>query len=260
MISNLFEPDEYNSCLYTMKKIAQIAIISSVLSTAGYAQSTESDSHLILSIVSLPASQITFKFEEGKIFYVKIPSEKLRLKVKVPDEPTFKMLTHEQQRKQQEEEDKKFQARQDAVVQNTQAIAGNYNLTDITLEQLQAQEKEVVVANDDLTVKVVPLVGLPTDTILQQQQIEETVKENKTVQQELVGTSVITSQKTIQKPAAALINISYAETSDQATAKVLDTGNGSKIDNLNLKSESIPVSIRRQHNSVIGRYIPVVIN
>ena len=260
MISNLFEPDEYNSCLYTMKKIAQIAIISSVLSTAGYAQSAESDSHLILSIVSLPASQITFKFEEGKIFYVKIPSEKLRLKVKVPDEPTFKMLTHEQQRKQQEEEDKKFQARQDAVVQNTQAIAGNYNLTDITLEQLQAHEKEVVVANDDLTVKVVPLVGLPTDTILQQQQIEETVKENKTVQQELVGTSVITSQKTIQKPAAALINISYAETSDQATAKVLDTGNGSKIDNLNLKSESIPVSIRRQHNSVIGRYIPVVIN
>lgn len=260
MISNLFEPDEYNSCLYTMKKIAQIAIISSVLSTAGYAQSAESDSHLILSIVSLPASQITFKFEEGKIFYVKIPSEKLRLKVKVPDEPTFKMLTHEQQRKQQEEEDKKFQARQDAVVQNTQAIAGNYNLTDITLEQLQAQEKEVVVANDDLTVKVVPLVGLPTDTILQQQQIEETVKENKTAQQELVGTSVITSQKTIQKPAAALINISYAETSDQATAKVLDTGNGSKIDNLNLKSESIPVSIRRQHNSVIGRYIPVVIN
>ncbi len=260
MISNLFEPDEYNSCLYTMKKIAQIAIISSVLSTAGYAQSAESDSHLILSIVSLPASQITFKFEEGKIFYVKIPSEKLRLKVKVPDEPTFKMLTHEQQRKQQEEEDKKFQARQDAVVQNTQAIAGNYNLTDITLEQLQAQEKEVVVANDDLTVKVVPLVGLPTDTILQQQQIEETVKENKTVQQELVGTSVITSQKTIQKPAAALINISYAETSDQATAKVLDTGNGSKIDNLNLKSESIPLSIRRQHNSVIGRYIPVVIN
>jgi|GEM_PF-1709986 len=266
MISNLFEPDEYNSCLYTMKKIAQIAIISSVLSTAGYAQSAESDSHLILSIVSLPASQITFKFEEGKIFYVKIPSEKLRLKVKVPDEPTFKMLTqeqqrkqlltHEQQRKQQEEEDKKFQARQDAVVQNTQAIAGNYNLTDITLEQLQAQEKEVVVANDDLTVKVVPLVGLPTDTILQQQQIEETVKENKTVQQELVGTSVITSQKTIQKPAAALINISYAETSDQATAKVLDTGNGSKIDNLNLKSESIPLSIRRQHNSVIGRYIP----
>ncbi len=260
MISNLFEPDEYNSCLYTMKKIAQIAIISSVLSTAGYAQSAESDSHLILSIVSLPASQITFKFEEGKIFYVKIPSEKLRLKVKVPDEPTFKMLTQEQQRKQQEEEDKKFQARQDAVVQNTQAIAGNYNLTDITLEQLQVQEKEVVVANDDLTVKVVPLVGLPTDTILQQQQIEETVKENKTVQQELVGTSVITSQKTIQKPAAALINISYAETSDQATAKVLDTGNGSKIDNLNLKSESIPVSIRRQHNSVIGRYIPVVIN
>ena len=260
MISNLFEPDEYNSCLYTMKKIAQIAIISSVLSTAGYAQSAESDSHLILSIVSLPASQITFKFEEGKIFYVKIPSEKLRLKVKVPDEPTFKMLTQEQQRKQQEEEDKKFQARQDAVVQNTQAIAGNYNLTDITLEQLQAQEKEVVVANDDLTVKVVPLVGLPTDTILQQQQIEETVKENKTVQQELVGTSVITSQKTIQKPAATLINISYAETSDQATAKVLDTGNGSKIDNLNLKSESIPVSIRRQHNSVIGRYIPVVIN
>jgi len=243
-----------------MKKIAQIAIISSVLSTAGYAQSAESDSHLILSIVSLPASQITFKFEEGKIFYVKIPSEKLRLKVKVPDEPTFKMLTQEQQRKQQEEEDKKFQARQDAVVQNTQAIAGNYNLTDITLEQLQVQEKEVVVANDDLTVKVVPLVGLPTDTILQQQQIEETVKENKTVQQELVGTSVITSQKTIQKPAAALINISYAETSDQATAKVLDTGNGSKIDNLNLKSESIPVSIRRQHNSVIGRYIPVVIN
>ena len=260
MISNLFEPDEYNSCLYTMKKIAQIAIISSVLSTAGYAQSAESDSHLILSIVSLPASQITFKFEEGKIFYVKITSEKLRLKVKVSDETTFKMLTQEKQRKQQEEEDKKFQARQDAVVQNTQAIAGNYNLTDITLEQLQAQEKEVVVANDDLTVKVVPLVGLPTDTILQQQQIEETVKENKTVQQELVGTSVITSQKTIQKPAAALINISYAETSDQATAKVLDTGNGSKIDNLNLKSESIPVSIRRQHNSVIGRYIPVVIN
>lgn len=260
MISNLFEPDEYNSCLYTMKKIAQIAIISSVLSTAGYAQSAESDSHLILSIVSLPASQITFKFEEGKIFYVKIPSEKLRLKVKVPDEPTFKMLTQEQQRKQQEEEDKKFQARQDAVVQNTQAITGNYNLTDITLEQLQAQEKEVAVAHDDLTVKVVPLVGLPTDTILQQQQIEETVKENKTVQQALVGTSVITSQKTIQKPAAALINISYAETSGQATAKVLETGNGSKIDNLNLKSESIPVSIRRQHNSVIGRYIPVVIN
>jgi len=243
-----------------MKKIAQIVIISSVLSTTAYAQSAESGSHFIYPIASLPASQIIFKFEEEKIFYVKVSSEKLRLKVSVPDEPTFKMLTQEQQRKQQDEEDKKFQAKQDAVVQNSQSIAGNYNLTDITLDQLQAQEKEVVVSNEDLTVKVIPLVVPPTDTMPQQQHITETVKEIYTVQKEYVESSVTANQKTILKPAVALINISYAETSDQATAKVLENGNAPKVVNLNLKEEAIPVSIRRQHNSVIGKYIPVVIN
>ncbi|HOZ83012.1 MAG TPA: hypothetical protein PKU82_08810, partial [Bacteroidia bacterium] len=73
-----------------------------------------------------------------------------------------------------------------AVVQNSQSIAGNYNLTDITLDQLQAQEKEVVVSNEDLTVKVIPLVVPPTDTMPQQQHITETVKEIYTVQKEYV--------------------------------------------------------------------------
>ncbi|HRB38957.1 MAG TPA: hypothetical protein PK134_08645, partial [Bacteroidia bacterium] len=80
------------------------------------------------------------------------------------------------------------------------------------------------------------------------------------VQKEYVESSVTANQKTILKPAVALINISYAETSDQATAKVLENGNAPKVVNLNLKEEAIPVSIRRQHNSVIGKYIPVVIN
>ena len=73
------------------------------------------------------------------------------------------------------------------------------------------------------------------------------------MQQELVGTSVITSQKTIQKPAAALINVVILETSIKATAKVLDPRNSSKIDNLNLKSR-YSGGIGRQHNSVSALY------
>ncbi|MEI2760191.1 MAG: hypothetical protein V9G42_12245 [Bacteroidia bacterium] len=243
-----------------MKKIAQIAIICFVLSTTVYAQSAETAYHYIPPLVSLPTSTIAFKFEEGKIFHVKIPSEKLHLKVTVPDEPTLKMLTQEQQREQKDEEDKRYQAKQDAIVQNTQVITGSYNLTDITLDQLQAQEKEVVVAGDDLEIKVIPLAVTLSDTIAQQQYSVEIVKEKSEARQEHLEIAETLPKKTLQKPSMALINISYAEINSQQTAKVLEQGSVPKMDNLNLKNESIPVSIRRQHGSVIGRYILVNTN
>lgn len=243
-----------------MKKIAQIAIICFVLSTTVYAQSAETAYHYIPPLVSLPTSTIAFKFEEGKIFHVKIPSEKLHLKVTVPDEPTLKMLTQEQQREQKDEEDKRYQAKQDAIVQNTQVITGSYNLTDITLDQLQAQEKEVVVAGDDLEVKVILLTVTLSDTIAQQQYSADVVKENSETHQEHLEIAETLPKKTLQKPSMALINISYAEINSQQTAKVLEQGSVPKMDNLNLKNESIPVSIRRQHGSVIGRYILVNTN
>ena len=243
-----------------MKKIAQIAIICFVLSTTVYAQSAETAYHYIPPLVSLPTSTIAFKFEEGKIFHVKIPSEKLHLKVTVPDEPTLKMLTQEQQREQKDEEDKRYQAKQDAIVQNTQVITGSYNLTDITLDQLQAQEKEVVVAGDDLEIKVIPLAVTLSDTIAQQQYSVEIVKEKSEARQEHLEIAETLPKKTLQKPSMALINISYAEINSKQTAKVLEQGSVPKMDNLNLKNESIPVSIRRQHGSVIGRYILVNTN
>ncbi len=243
-----------------MKKIAQIAIICFVLSTTVYAQSAETAYHYIPPLVSLPTSTIAFKFEEGKIFHVKIPSEKLHLKVTVPDEPTLKMLTQEQQREQKDEEDKRYQAKQDAIVQNTQVVTGSYNLTDITLDQLQAQEKEVVVAGDDLEIKVIPLAVTLSDTIAQQQYSVEIVKEKSEARQEHLEIAETLPKKTLQKPSMALINISYAEINSQQTAKVLEQGSVPKMDNLNLKNESIPVSIRRQHGSVIGRYILVNTN
>lgn len=243
-----------------MKKIAQIAIICFVLSTTVYAQSAETAYHYIPPLVSLPTSTIAFKFEEGKIFHVKIPSEKLHLKVTVPDEPTLKMLTQEQQREQKDEEDKRYQAKQDAIVQNTQVVTGSYNLTDITLDQLQAQEKEVVVAGDDLEIKVIPLAVTLSDTIAQQQYSVEIVKEKSEARQEHLEIAETLPKKTLQKPSMALINISYAEINSQHTAKVLEQGSVPKMDNLNLKNESIPVSIRRQHGSVIGRYILVNTN
>lgn len=257
---NLLVLYRYNSCLYIMKKIAQIAIICSVLSTTVYAQSAESAWHNISPLVSLPTSTIAYKFEEGKIFHVKIPSEKLQLKVTVPDEPTLKMLTQEQQREQKDEEDKRYQAKQDAIVQNTKVITGSYNLTDITLDQLQAQEKEVVVTGDDLEVKVIPLAVTVSDTITQQQYSTEAVKENIETHQEHLEIAETLPQKTLQKPSKALINISYAENSSSKKTRVLEQENAPKMDNLNLKSESIPVSIRRQHGSVIGRYVLVDIN
>jgi hypothetical protein len=243
-----------------MKKIAQIAIICFVLSTTVYAQSAETAYHYIPPLVSLPTSTIAFKFEEGKIFHVKIPSEKLHLKVTVPDEPTLKMLTQEQQREQKDEEDKRYQAKQDAIVQNTQVVTGSHNLTDITLDQLQAQEKEVVVAGDDLEIKVIPLAVTLSDTIAQQQYSVEIVKEKSEARQEHLEIAETLPKKTLQKPSMALINISYAEINSQQTAKVLEQGSVPKMDNLNLKNESIPVSIRRQHGSVIGRYILVNTN
>ena len=248
-----------------MKKIAQIAIICFVLSTTVYAQSAETAYHYIPPLVSLPTSTIAFKFEEGKIFHVKIPSEKLTLKVTVPDEPTLKMLTQEQQREQKDEEDKRYQAKQDAIVQNTQVVTGSYNLTDITLDQLQAQEKEVVVAGDDLEVKVIPLTVTLSDTIAQQQYSADVVKENsETHQEHLEITETLPQktlpQKTLQKPSMALINISYAENNSSEKTRVLEQENVPKMDGLNLKNESIPVSIRRQHGSVIGRYVLVDIN
>lgn len=165
----------------------------------------------------------------------KLSVSALRLTINLPQDKDMIQMTQAKQTELNNAQKELDEEKQNEIVTNSISVTGNYDLINLTLEDLQKEETKTVESESkSLTVKVVPLKEDVAETT---QAIVATE-----VQEIPVKLTFEIHKNEVKQPAI--------QTAKQATSLTEKLQNASYVD----VNERIPVSIRRENGSVIQKY------
>ncbi len=197
----------------------------------------------------------------------KLPLSALIMVLHPPQDKDMVQLTQAQQAQVELAKEKQDEQKQNEIVENTLSVTGNYDLTNLSLDDLQKTEnKTASYESSSLAVRVVP--------VNDQSNIPETEiqkPDNSKTSEEVQPATV--SQKHLPElnvaiteiPVKLTFEIHNRQNAKSAAEPIPTTQNTSLADKLQNASyvdvnERIPVSIRRESGSVIGKYRSIASN
>lgn len=197
----------------------------------------------------------------------KLPVAALKLIPHPPQDKDMVQLTQAQQSELELAQEKRDEQKQNEIVENTLSVTGNYDLTNLSLDDLQKTEnKTASYESSSLAVLVVSLNdqgNVPETEIIKQDisKVSEDVHVTTASQRKLPELDVAITEIPV-KLTFEIHNRQNAKFEAEPTPTTQNTSLSDKLQNASYVdvNERIPVSIRRENGSVIGKYRSIASN
>ncbi len=197
----------------------------------------------------------------------KLPVAALKLIPHPPQDKDMVQITQAQQSELELAQEKRDEQKQNEIVENTLSVTGNYDLTNLSLDDLQKEEnKTASYEGSSLAVRVVPV----------NEQDRTPKPEMKETNMNKADEEINTSNELLQRetevvaafdeiPVKLTFEIHNRQNAKSEVEPSQTTQNTSLADKLHNASyvnvnERIPVSIRRENGSVVGKYRSIASN
>lgn len=235
-----------------MKKLAITISISFSMSVLTLNAQPSADISLISGRVEMKQILIEQPITELQLIpSPKLPASALRLAIHLPDDKEMVQVTQARQAELDLAQKKQDEEKQNDVVNNSLSVSGNYDLTNISFEDLQKVESggAVAVENQSIAVKVIPL---------QEEQAIAPTAEHSVATSEVKREPVMLNKLSegTDIPVNLTVEIHKREVKSAEPEESNKISLSEKLQKASYVdvNERIPVSIRRESGSVISKY------